>query len=58
MLPIFLQGDDLPFFDRAFPVVVQSILSSQSTDVDTVTGATYSSNGIIHAVANALSKAE
>lgn len=38
--------------------VVQRILDAQSTNVDTVSGATYSSQGILQAVANALKQAE
>ena len=37
--------------------VVSKVLSSQSPNVDAVSGATYSSNGIIQAVENALSQA-
>ena len=37
--------------------VVSKVLSSQSPNVDAVSGATYSSNGIIQAVQNALSQA-
>ena len=37
--------------------VVSKVLSSQSPNVDAVSGATYSSNGIIEAVQNALSQA-
>ena len=46
--------DDRSFFERA-KSVIQSILTKQSTEVDTVSGATYSSHGIIAAVADALS---
>ena len=46
-------GETEPFFSRA-KGVIDSILSSQSADVDTVSGATYSSRGIIAAVKNAL----
>lgn len=42
--------DDEPFIDDAILGVVDSILASQNTDVDTVSGATYSSKGIINAV--------
>lgn len=35
-----------------------SILEKQSTDVDTVSGATYSSRGIIEAVSNAMEAAK
>ena len=37
--------------------VISLILSSQSTDVDTISGATFSSSGILQAVQNALRKA-
>ncbi len=45
------------FFDKA-KGVIPSILSSQSLEVDTVSGATYSSRGIIDAVKNALTGEE
>ena len=45
------------FADRAIEEIPRKILSSQSTSVDVVSGATYTSNGIINAVNNALSKA-
>ena len=38
--------------------VISSILSAQSTDVDIISGATFSSTGIINAVVDALGKAE
>ena len=38
--------------------VVKNIMKQQSTDVDIVSGATYSSNGLIGAVKNALKEAE
>lgn len=38
--------------------VIGSIISEQSTDVDTISGATFSSTGILEAVNDALSKAE
>ena len=46
--------DDEPFIDDAILGVVDSILANQNTDVDTVSGATYSSKGIINAVKVAL----
>jgi len=49
--------DDAPFFERAASSVISDILSSQSTQVDAVSGATYSSDGIMSAVADALSNA-
>ena len=47
-------SDDEQFFSRAENGVISSIIKSQSTDVDAVSGATFSSNGIIEAVADAL----
>lgn len=38
--------------------VINNILASQNTSVDTVSGATFTSNGIINAVNDALSKAK
>ncbi|KMT21949.1 4Fe-4S binding protein [Clostridium cylindrosporum] len=46
--------DDDRFLDRATDTVISEIVSNQSVDVDAVSGATYSSNGIMEAVANAL----
>lgn len=45
------------FYERAFETVPQEIISSQSTDVDTVSGATFTSKGIINAVEDALQDA-
>lgn len=42
------------FYEKAFETVPSDIIQKQSTDVDTVSGATYSSVGIINAVNNAL----
>jgi uncharacterized protein with FMN-binding domain/Pyruvate/2-oxoacid:ferredoxin oxidoreductase delta subunit len=49
--------DDEPFFKRAYDTVISDIVDSQSTDVDAVSGATFSSRGIMDAVADALSSA-
>ena len=46
--------DTPSFFNRAKAGVVPAILKKQSADVDVVSGATYSSNGIKNAVRNAL----
>jgi len=51
-------GDDRPFYSRAFESVSEEIKSSQSTEVDSVSGATFSSNGIMEAVENALKNAK
>ena len=50
-------GETGSYFARA-KAVIGVILKKQSTNVDAVSGATYSSNGIIKAVRNALAKAE
>ena len=46
--------DHEPYFFQAAPFVIDGILTEQSLNVDVYTGATYSSNGIIKAVADAL----
>ncbi len=51
------KNDDADFFNRAM-TVVENMMKKQSTDVDVVSGATYSSNGLIQAVKNALKEAE
>lgn len=55
---ILSNSDDEAFFNRAKEGVTASILAKQSTDVDTVSGATYSSRGIINAVKDALSSSD
>ena len=52
-IDILSASDDEAFFNKA-KGVIDRIISSQSLDVDVVSGATYSSNGIIGAVKNAL----
>ena len=52
-IDILSASDDEAFFNRA-KGVIDRIIASQSFDVDVVSGATYSSNGIIGAVKNAL----
>ena len=51
------ESDDSYFFD-AKGKVIPEILSSQRTDVDAFTGATYSSEGIMAAVSAALKQAK
>lgn len=48
---------DLWYFDKCKDKVVSEILEAQNTDVDAVSGATYSSNGIKKAVLDALKQA-
>ncbi len=52
-----VEADDAPFVAKA-KGVIESILQYQTMDVDTVSGATYSSKGIIAAVRNALEGVE
>ena len=50
-------GETAPYFSKA-KGIIPKMISGQTTNVDAASGATYSSNGIITAVRNALSKAE
>lgn len=49
-------GEDRPYYNQAL-TVLDEILSAQSTEVDTVSGATLTAEGLINAVADALGKA-
>lgn len=53
-ISIFSYCDTEEYFFRAAPAVIEQMKAEQSLNVDAVSGATYSSNGVIHAVANAL----
>ena len=55
-IQVVSQGDDEPYFSNA-RAVIQRVISSQSMNVDTVSGATYSSTGILVAIKNALLQA-
>ena len=48
--------EDRKWFKRANRYIPNSIIDNQSTEVDVVTGATYSSIGIIEAVKDALNE--
>lgn len=50
--------DDRKWLNRAWNAIPDLIIQSQSANVDTVSGATYSSIGIIEAVKDALSQAK
>ena len=50
-------GEDSAYLSQG-QGVISTILAAQSTDVDTISGATFSSTGIINAVNDALGKAE
>ena len=53
-ITVISQQEDAQFFNRAESTIIEEILSSQSIDVTPVSGATFSSNGIMEAVSNAL----
>ena len=46
--------DDDKYFSRAKKTIIPAVISAQSVEVDTVSGATYSSQGILEAILNAL----
>ncbi|MDE5792708.1 MAG: FMN-binding protein, partial [Oscillospiraceae bacterium] len=48
---------DMYYFEEAYPVIKNRILNSQTPEVDTVSGSTYSSNAIITGVQKALESA-
>lgn len=51
------EADDETFLNKA-KAVIDKVVQKQSTDVDTVSGATYSSKGILEAITNALENAK
>lgn len=54
-----LSHEDTPkYYDKVVGTITSSIISKQSTSIDTISGATYSSKGIIKAVENALIQAK
>ncbi len=53
-----LYQDDTPTYFRRAGELLRRIVETQNTDLDTVSGATFSSNGILEAVKEALSYAE
>lgn len=54
---ISAEHEDAAYLDAA-SVLTDEIIKKQTADIDTVSGATFSSNGIIHAAEAALGKAE
>ena len=56
-IDILSASGETPSYFASAQGVISKILSGQTPNVDAVSGATYSSNGIIQAVQNALSKA-
>lgn len=55
-ITVLSTSDDSPYIDNA-TTLLNHIIALQSTNVDTVSGATYSSVGLIEAVRNALANA-
>ena len=55
---VLYHNDDYNWFIRAEDRIIQNIIETQSTDVDTVSGATYSSRGIIEGAISALESAK
>ena len=55
-ISVLSSRDDEPYYSDAL-AVIDDILSANSVDVDTISGATYSSGGIIDAVEDALREA-
>ena len=55
-IKVIENGDDHDYFEKA-KALISSIISKQTTKVDSVSGATFSSNGIKSAVRSALKKA-
>lgn len=54
-----VSGEDATnYYERAYGTIQNEIISSQSTEVDVISAATYSNSGIISAVEDALSKAK
>ncbi len=51
-------SDDEAFFNRAMEVAKKVIKTQKTDDVDAVSGATYSSEGLLNAIKNALKQAE
>lgn len=52
------QNDDRKWFNRAYRVIPDKIIEKQSTEVDAVSGASFSSKGIIDGVKDALNNAD
>ena len=57
-IEIISYEDDKRWFERAKNSIVTNIIQNQTTDVDTVAGATYSSLGIKNSIINALKNAK
>jgi len=56
-ITVVSSDDDRKYFDRAIDSILGDIYNAQTTEVDVVSGATYSSEGILQAVENAIASA-
>ncbi len=56
-IKILSAEDETPSYLKKAKGIISSILAAQSTEVDVISGATYSSEGILEAVQNALKQA-
>ncbi|MGB4659931.1 MAG: FMN-binding protein, partial [Mobilitalea sp.] len=56
-IQIVSTDDDAKYMNKASNQMIADMISTQTAEVDTVSGATYSSNGLIEAVKEALSQA-
>jgi uncharacterized protein with FMN-binding domain len=50
-------GRDVMINEQALPLLEQEVLQSQSASIDTISGATYTSEGYIQSLQSALDKA-
>ncbi len=55
-IEVLEHGETAGIFDKAYPSVTDAMVAANSADVDVVGGATFSSNGLIEAVKDALSQ--
>ena len=55
-IEVLSHGETAGISDPAFNTIPQAIIDAQSTEVDVVANATYTSNGLMAAVQDALSK--
>ena len=53
-ITVLSYSDDRQYFSRAQSSLIEAILNAQSVEVSAISGATFSSNGILEAVADAL----
>lgn len=57
-MSVVSSGDDEPYISMAKEQIIGAIVANQSASVSAVSGATFSSNGIINAAASAIAQAQ